>query len=100
MKSAKDLTTHELDNILAHRVPWVKGADEEYEKRSFDLNEKLRKDGVLLLTKEEVENGDYKALSPQHNSFNFHPQEGDEWACRVMPLRYWDDESYIRAEMM
>ena len=100
MKEVKDLTTHELDDIMAHRVPWVEGADEEYEKRSSELNEKLRKNGELLLTKEEVKNGDYKALSPQHNSFNFHPQKGDEWACRVTPLRYWDDESYIRAEMI
>ena len=100
MKSAKDLTTHDLDAILSHRTAWVKGADEEYERRSAQLNDKLRKDGELLLTKEQVKNGDYKALSPQVNSFNFQPQEGDEWACIVVRLRYHDDETYIQAEMI
>ena len=62
----KDYTTSSLDDILAGRVDWVAGADAEFEERSVALNEKLDKEGSVTLSKEQVDNGDYKVIHPDY----------------------------------
>ena len=62
----KDYTTSALDDILSHRADWVEGADVEFEARSAKLNAKLDSEASVTLSKEEVDNGDYKACHPDY----------------------------------
>jgi hypothetical protein len=46
---------------------------------------------AIVLTKEQVENQEYKAYSPVTNSFEWH----EDGSCTVRGVCYWDEASYI-----